>query len=196
MNLQDLANFGEFIGGLVVIVSLAYLSIQVRQNTQSIRTENYARALDRISAIQAQMSRDDAFSTMFSRGAADPSALTHPEEGSSSPGRRTRSSEPSSSCSTRHSPAPCRTKYGSVGQRRRGGGCRFQESAHGGQRGPHRSRRALRRSSMPASTAARWARPRPSDGRNSFAGRAPRSPARRRACRPSVLDTRTSAGRG
>lgn len=76
MDLQDLANFGEFIGGLVVIVSLAYLSIQVRQNTQSLRTENYTRALDRISAIQAQMSRDDAFSAMFSKGAADPATLT------------------------------------------------------------------------------------------------------------------------
>jgi len=79
VSLQDLANLGEFIGGLVVIASLAYLAIQVRQNTHSLRTENYARALDRISSIQAQMSREDAFASLFARGAADPSGL-EPQE--------------------------------------------------------------------------------------------------------------------
>jgi len=44
LDLQFLGNLGEFIGGLAVIVSLVYLALQVRQNTQSLRTENYARA--------------------------------------------------------------------------------------------------------------------------------------------------------
>ena len=76
MTLQDLANIGEFVGGVVVVGTLAYLAIQVRQNTHSLRTENYGRALDRISAMQSLMSRNESFSMMFSRGVVDPSTLT------------------------------------------------------------------------------------------------------------------------
>lgn len=79
MDLQDLANIGEFVGGLVVVVSLGYLAIQVRQNTNSLRTESYARALDRVSSLQAQMSRDAGYAAVFSRGAADPAQLAATE---------------------------------------------------------------------------------------------------------------------
>ena len=44
MRLEDLANVGEFVSGVVVILSLVYLAVQVRQNTASLRTENFARA--------------------------------------------------------------------------------------------------------------------------------------------------------
>ena len=57
MDLQSLANLGEFIGGAAVLVTLGYLALQIRQNTQSIRTENYARALERVSAMQARKIR-------------------------------------------------------------------------------------------------------------------------------------------
>jgi len=76
LDLQTFANLGEFLGGLAVIVSLGYLALQVRQNTQSIRTENYARALDRIAAMQSQLSRDTELSRFFSKGVADVSQLT------------------------------------------------------------------------------------------------------------------------
>ena len=79
MGLQDLANLGEFISGLVVIASLVYLAVQVRQNTQSLRTENYGRALDRISSMQSQLSGDGQSATLFSKGAADPHTLS-PQE--------------------------------------------------------------------------------------------------------------------
>jgi len=79
LGLQDLANIGEFISGIVVIVTLAYLAIQVRQNTQSLRTENYARALDRISAMQAKLGQDVSFAQLLSRGASDVSQLSTQE---------------------------------------------------------------------------------------------------------------------
>lgn len=63
-------------GGIAVIVSLAYLAVQVRQNTQSQRTENYARALDRLAAFQSQLSRDSELSVYFAKGVADASSLT------------------------------------------------------------------------------------------------------------------------
>jgi len=42
MNLQQLANLGEFIGGLAVIASLIYLAIQIRQNTRSVKSSTLA----------------------------------------------------------------------------------------------------------------------------------------------------------
>jgi formate-dependent nitrite reductase membrane component NrfD len=51
MDLQSLANIGEIIGAVVVVLSLVYLAIQVRQNTQAQRMENYARALERLAAM-------------------------------------------------------------------------------------------------------------------------------------------------
>jgi hypothetical protein len=79
MDLQTLAALGEFFGGVAVVVSLVYLALQVRQNTQSQRTENYSRALDRIAAIQSQLARDAGFSRVLARGVADASVLTPPE---------------------------------------------------------------------------------------------------------------------
>ena len=75
MDLQSLGNIGEFVSGLAVVVSLVYLSLQVRQNTHSLRTENYARALDRVASMQAQLSKDGELSQLFGKGVVDPSRL-------------------------------------------------------------------------------------------------------------------------
>jgi len=58
LNLESLANLGDFISGIVVVVSLVYLAYQVRQNTESLRTENYARVLERVANMQARLSAD------------------------------------------------------------------------------------------------------------------------------------------
>jgi len=76
LDLQALANLGEFVSGVVVIASLVYLAAQVRQNTESLRTENYARALDRISAMQSRLSGDGGLTALFAKGAVDPDLLT------------------------------------------------------------------------------------------------------------------------
>ena len=76
MSLQALANLAEILGGLAVVISLVYLAIQVRQGTRAQRTENYARALDRLATMQALLSHDGELSRVFSRGVVDPSSLT------------------------------------------------------------------------------------------------------------------------
>ena len=76
MDLQALANIGEIIGAVTVVLSLIYLAVQIRQSTQAQRTENYSRALDRLAAMQSSMSQDDEFSLMFSTGVVDTKKLT------------------------------------------------------------------------------------------------------------------------
>lgn len=64
---------------MAVVVSLVYVALQVRQNTQSLRTENYSRALDRVASIQSQLSRDTELTRLFAKGVADVSRLTPTE---------------------------------------------------------------------------------------------------------------------
>jgi hypothetical protein len=42
MNLSDLANLGEFVGGLAVIATLIYLAMQLRQNTRALKSATLA----------------------------------------------------------------------------------------------------------------------------------------------------------
>jgi hypothetical protein len=76
LNLESLANLGNFISAIVVVVSLVYLAHQVRQNTESLQTENYARVLERVANMQARLGADAVFSELIARGAADPARLT------------------------------------------------------------------------------------------------------------------------
>jgi hypothetical protein len=76
MELQTLANIGEFLGGLGVIVSLIYLAVQIRGNTSSQQSETYARSLERMASMQAFMAKDNVFTKIFNEGLIDPSQLT------------------------------------------------------------------------------------------------------------------------
>lgn len=79
MDLDSLAKLGEFIGGFFVVVSLVYLAHQVRQNTKSLRTENYARVLDRMSTVQSRLSVDADLNRIVTVGAESPERLTRSE---------------------------------------------------------------------------------------------------------------------
>ncbi len=76
MDLDTLAKLGEFIGGIFVVVSLAYVAYQVRQNTESLRTENYGRVLERMSTLQSRLSCDQELNRVVVRGSQHPGRLT------------------------------------------------------------------------------------------------------------------------
>lgn len=79
MDLRTLADVGEFLGGLGVIVSIFYLAIQIRGNTSSVRSENYARSLERMASMQQYLARDQAFTSIFNRALVDPNSLSSTE---------------------------------------------------------------------------------------------------------------------
>lgn len=75
MDLDALAKLGEFVGGFFVVVSLVYLAHEVRQNTRSLRTENYARVLDRMSTLQSRLAADAELNHLLTVGAEHPETL-------------------------------------------------------------------------------------------------------------------------
>lgn len=79
MALNDLSDLGQFISSVAVIVSLIYLAIQVRQNTSSIRTETFARALERVSSMQSVLFENGGLARLQAQGVLDPSKLTREE---------------------------------------------------------------------------------------------------------------------
>lgn len=79
MNLQLMAQLADLIGAITIVVSLIYVGIQVRQNTRSLRAENYAHALDRVAEMQARLSTNSELVRIFSTGLADPLSLRRSE---------------------------------------------------------------------------------------------------------------------
>lgn len=79
MELDTLAKLGEFVGGMFVVISLVYLAYQVRQNTRSLRSENYARALERMSTLQSRLSVDPELHHVFMVGSEEPVRLSRAE---------------------------------------------------------------------------------------------------------------------
>ena len=82
MDLTQLANLGEFIGGVAVLVTLAYLAVQVRQsraeirrNTETARSTAYHQAIDQIRA--SWMEPD--FASLTDKYDSSPESLTSAE---------------------------------------------------------------------------------------------------------------------
>ena len=66
MGLSELAQIGEFVGGIAVLVTLIYLAVQVRQNTETMkRTSARQTSLQTSNAVRAQVDYADLISTGF-----------------------------------------------------------------------------------------------------------------------------------
>ena len=55
---QMLGNYGEFVGAIGVVVTLAYLAVQIRQNTLSARAQSRQNLLDGWSASNWTLAND------------------------------------------------------------------------------------------------------------------------------------------
>ena len=63
MNLVELGALGEFLGSIVVLITLVYLSVQVRQNTRSMEESR------KLALAQTYQMRSDALQMMLVRAA-------------------------------------------------------------------------------------------------------------------------------
>ena len=70
MDLTQLANLGEFIGGVAVLVTLIYLAVQMRQSNQ-IATADAVRDTVRTFATYRQMLAEDGLSEIWAKAQRD-----------------------------------------------------------------------------------------------------------------------------
>jgi hypothetical protein len=79
MTLGDLGSLGEFIGGLLVVVSLFYLALQIRQNTRAMRVAAFQDAVRSANTWSAFSITDSGLGPLLSRGAYDLESLDESE---------------------------------------------------------------------------------------------------------------------
>ena len=83
MTLEDLGNIGDFVGGIGVVVTLAYLAIQVRQNTRQLAESSRLVRGNTAAMISSQIQQTNApiiqsldLAETMVRGAQDFGALS------------------------------------------------------------------------------------------------------------------------
>jgi len=65
MTLDQLASIGEIIGALAVVISLVYLAIQIRSNTEAERTSTYQSIVSDFGAMNNTMASTPELSHLF-----------------------------------------------------------------------------------------------------------------------------------
>jgi len=75
MNWEAIGAVGETVGALAVLVTLVYLSIQIRQNTKSVQAAAVDSANSQVSRIREVIFSDAGVANMYRRGNEDPAGL-------------------------------------------------------------------------------------------------------------------------
>ena len=76
MNIMELGAIGELVGGVAVIASLAYVGLQIRQNTSAVRANSAQGFADSINAVQLQISSGGETARAWRRFYEEPESLT------------------------------------------------------------------------------------------------------------------------
>jgi len=70
MNLNDLANLGQIIGAVAVVVSLLYVAVQIRQNTNAVRSATAQTVHEHFAKWYHLVAADDALAQKLRRDCA------------------------------------------------------------------------------------------------------------------------------
>jgi hypothetical protein len=75
MSLEDLGNIGEFVAAVAVVVSLIYLAVQIRQNTQqikqsihSVKASTFQASLNSAAGFIVNIAQDPDLADIYRRG--------------------------------------------------------------------------------------------------------------------------------
>jgi hypothetical protein len=77
---EDLGNVGDFIGGIGVVVTLAYLALQIRQNSRSVKAATAQAVLSALAQSISSMSASSAASRVAVLGQIDFDQLSEDEQ--------------------------------------------------------------------------------------------------------------------
>ena len=80
MDIQDLGAIGEFVSSLVVLATLLYLSVQVRQTKLSVQSSSWKSGVQSIADVNTNIISDPGLAAIFQRGMADPDNLDSVEQ--------------------------------------------------------------------------------------------------------------------
>lgn len=81
MTLDQFANLAEITGVVIVVITLIYLSVQVRQNTQALHSTGAQATHDALTTGYTTLATNSDLNRLFRNGCQDPSTLTDDELG-------------------------------------------------------------------------------------------------------------------
>ena len=79
MTLNDLANLGQIIGALAVVISLIYVALQIRQNTNAIRSATAQTVHEHFAKWYNLVAADAGLSQIVAKGLRDYGSLAEQE---------------------------------------------------------------------------------------------------------------------
>ena len=79
MNLNDLANLGQIIGAVAVVISLFYVASQIRQNTNAVRSATAQTVHEHFAKSYHPVAADDELSQIVAKGLRDYGSLSEKE---------------------------------------------------------------------------------------------------------------------
>ena len=65
VTLNELGNIGEIVSSIAVIVSLVYLAVQIRKNTEAERTSTYQSVVSDFGSLNQTMSNNAELSSLY-----------------------------------------------------------------------------------------------------------------------------------
>ena len=71
MTIDKLGSLGEFIGSIIVLISLVYLALEIRSNTETARTSTYQSEVSEFSALNRSMASTPDLSRLFASALED-----------------------------------------------------------------------------------------------------------------------------
>jgi hypothetical protein len=77
MSLVELANLGEFLGGLAVIISLVFVGYQIRQNTRSVRDHSELSLSYKFADLHGRVNENPDLARLFDDAMSDPEGLSN-----------------------------------------------------------------------------------------------------------------------
>jgi hypothetical protein len=75
MNWEAIGSVGEIVGALAVFLTLIYLAIQIRQNTQAVQASAMDSANRQVSQIRERIFSDPEVANLYRRGNENPTSL-------------------------------------------------------------------------------------------------------------------------
>ena len=80
MNWDAVSAIAEVVSAVAVLVTLAYLALQIQHNTREIRAENIQKVTDSFNAVNLTIFENDEVAELFLKGLKDYSSLSEKEK--------------------------------------------------------------------------------------------------------------------
>ena len=80
LKLSDIGNIAEAIAAVGVILSLVYVAVQIRQNTQAIRAASYQGLAEGVAEFQTILIENEDFARIYVQALEDPNELNPQEQ--------------------------------------------------------------------------------------------------------------------